>query len=183
MKEKGFSVYRLSKLSGVPYSTLSDLLNHKTLIENISLKTAFHIAKALDVGVDFLYLTEKIERIDFELFKSFECQKLKYMGDCNYVEELIKSNEISACMKRRWYPEAFYLLGMLDYLKRINKLNKKDSYDNFRTLSLNEKIFPSGVITESLLLESELPKKEAIQKAIPEFLKYNIVEGNIRNVA
>ena len=35
LEERGISIYKLSKESRIPYSTLNDLVNHKLPIENM----------------------------------------------------------------------------------------------------------------------------------------------------
>ena len=47
LKENNISIYSLSKNSGVPYSTLNDLVNHKILIENFKIGPARKISEAL----------------------------------------------------------------------------------------------------------------------------------------
>lgn len=52
LTEKGITKYRLAKLSGIPYATLSDLCNGKTRIEKCSSETLYKIAKALNVTME-----------------------------------------------------------------------------------------------------------------------------------
>ena len=47
---------------------------------------------------------------------------------------------------------------------------------------LKDPIYPEGVQILCAVYQSEEPKKTAQKEAIPEFLRYNIVEGDIRNV-
>ena len=42
------------------------------------------------------------------------------MGDVDFIIHTLESNEIRVLFDRRWYPEALYLLAMIDYLSRIN---------------------------------------------------------------
>ena len=52
MDERQMSIYRLSQISHIPYSTLSDLVNGKTSIMKCSLSTVSKIANALQVDVN-----------------------------------------------------------------------------------------------------------------------------------
>lgn len=55
LKEKNISVFRLSKDSGVPNATISDLKLEKTSIGNMRVENAYKIAKTLDMTIDDLY--------------------------------------------------------------------------------------------------------------------------------
>lgn len=54
LREKGLTQYRLSILSGVPHSTLSELCNGKTNIARCSVETIYKLAKALGVSMETL---------------------------------------------------------------------------------------------------------------------------------
>lgn len=54
MEQKKITKYRLSKLSGIPYSTVSDICSHKTRLEKCSAETVYKIAKALDITMEEL---------------------------------------------------------------------------------------------------------------------------------
>ena len=55
LKKKNISQYRLSKISGVPYSTLTDIISGRTTLSSVSAGTLSRIAKALNVSMDELY--------------------------------------------------------------------------------------------------------------------------------
>ncbi len=52
MQEKGITKYRLSKESGVPWATLSDIYNGKTKLEKCEAGTVRKLASALDMTVE-----------------------------------------------------------------------------------------------------------------------------------
>lgn len=52
LQKNNISVYKLSKKSDVPYSTLNDLVNLKLPVENIRAGQLKSIADALDVEMD-----------------------------------------------------------------------------------------------------------------------------------
>lgn len=58
--------------------------------------------------------------IPFELFKSNVCHRVKDRGDIPFIVETLKSNEIRNYYDKEQYPQAFYLLAMVDYLSREN---------------------------------------------------------------
>jgi DNA-binding Xre family transcriptional regulator len=52
IKEKGMSKYSLSKLSGVPWSTLSDICSGKTDLNRCSVKTLSKLSKVLEMPIE-----------------------------------------------------------------------------------------------------------------------------------
>ena len=54
LKSRNLTIYRLSKISGIPKTTLVDLANGKTSLYNASLKTVNKLALSLDVTVEEL---------------------------------------------------------------------------------------------------------------------------------
>jgi len=54
LEQKNMSVYRLSKLSGIPKTTVFDICSGKSSIEGCSAKTVFLLSKALDCSMEEL---------------------------------------------------------------------------------------------------------------------------------
>lgn len=52
IKEKGMSKYSLSKASGVPWSTLSDICSGKTDLNRCSVKTLSKLSKVLEIPIE-----------------------------------------------------------------------------------------------------------------------------------
>ena len=55
LQQKNISIYKLSALSGIPYSTLNDIVNHKVDIANIRAGIVFKLANILNISMDELY--------------------------------------------------------------------------------------------------------------------------------
>lgn len=55
LKQKKLSLYQVAKISGVPYSTLNDIVNHKVEIANVKAGILFRIAEAIEISMDELY--------------------------------------------------------------------------------------------------------------------------------
>ena len=182
MEEKNITKYRLSKTSGIPYTTVGDICNGKADLKKCSAETIYKLAKALDVSMEELLSDAMAERPSFELFKSQVCHRVKRMGDVSFLTETLASNEIRTYFDRKWYPESLYLLGMLDYLCRVNNIPLCNEYDDLRRCRLSETVYPSGILAMCAAANSDQPKHDAIQAAIPEFLRFNIVENEVRNV-
>ena len=107
----------------------------------------------------------------------------KDLGDIDFLLNVLENDEIHILYTKRWYPEAFYLLAMVDYLSRENEIPICTKYNNIRSQKLSKPIYPAGVIVTSEVLKSDEPLKKAEKKAIPEFLRFNIVESEVRNIA
>lgn len=126
--------------------------------------------------------TEESTRPSFELFKSTACHKLKEMGDIPFITKLWESNQIRTYYEKQWYPESLYLLAMLDRLSKLHSIPLCSNYNDLRKAKLAQPLYPSEVLLLCELLHSDSPKEKALSKAIPEFLRFNIMECDIRNV-
>lgn len=122
------------------------------------------------------------QRCSFELFKSNVCHRLKELGDINFVIEVLESDDIHRYYKRKWYPESFYLLAMLDYVCRINQIPICTDYDALRKQRLQKPLYPASILSVAAVSENAKVKAAARKNAIPEFMKFNIVENEVRNV-
>ena len=188
LEQKKISKYRLWKESGVPQATISDICTGKTRIEKCSAETIYRIATVLDVSMESLIAPavqdadQARRRPSFEVFKSNICHKVKDMGDIPFIIQLLKTNQIRELYEKKWYPEALYLLAMLDYLSRENNVPICKNYNDIRNSKLQRLIYPSSVIILCKTMKSDAPKEECIRMAIPEFLRFNIVESEVRNV-
>ena len=122
------------------------------------------------------------KRCSFELFKSNVCHWLKEEGDIDFLIQVLESDLIRKYYNRKWYLESFYLLGMLDYISRINDVPMCSEYDDLRQQRMQEIFYPVGVLLTARVLGDESIKEQALKEAIPEILRFNIVESDIRNV-
>lgn len=64
IQEKGFSRYRLSKISGVSWEALSDLCSGKTKLKRCSAATLSKLSKALEINMEELLLLEAGNSMD-----------------------------------------------------------------------------------------------------------------------
>ena len=182
MEQKRITKYRLSKDSGIPYTTINDICSGKARLEKCSAETIYKIAKELDVSMETLLAPCFVTRSSFELYKSNVCHRLKALGDIGFVMDTLEKDDISAYYQRKWYPECLYLLAMLDYISRVNGLPLCSEYNSLRQCSLQEPLYPAGVLASFAVTRDESVKKRALKEAIPEFMKFNIVESEVRNV-
>ena len=183
LKEQNITKYRLSKDSGVPQATINDICSGKAELEKCSAGTLYRLAKVLGVSIEDILESSRTEyRSAFETFKSNTCHHVKDMGDVDFMIQVLESDEIRTLYNRKWYPEALYLLAMLDFLSRENGIPICSRYDDIRRRRLSKPIFLAGVLMTSEVLKSEEPLRKAEREAIPEFRRFNIIENEVRNV-
>lgn len=186
LEKENMSRYRLSKESGVTMTTITDICSGKADLDKCAAGTLYKIAKALGVTVDSMLENNSEDRVDyrcsFETFKSNTCHHVKDIGDVDFIIETLEADEIRKLYERSWYREALYLLAMVDYLSRINDLPLCTNYNDIRAQKLERPCFPAGVIVSYAATGDERIKEKALANAIPEFLRFNIVEGEVRNV-
>jgi plasmid maintenance system antidote protein VapI len=182
LKQQNITKYKLAKESGVPYTTISEIATGKSKIKNCTGDTLYRLAKAFGITMEDLLADSMEHRQSFDVYKSNVCHMVKDMGDMDFIIEVLESDKIRKLYKRQWYRESLYLLAMLDYLSRENDLPVCEEYGDIRATRLSEPIYPSSVIAMSELAQSDQPKKDSFDQAIPEFKRFNIVEGEVRDV-
>ena len=182
LEQKNMTKYRLAIKSGVPQTTVVDICSGKSKVEKCSADTLYKLAQALGVSMETILEDAMESRAEFEIFKSNICHEVKNMGDIDFIINVLKSGEIRRLYQKQWYPESLYLLAMVDYLSRENGLPLCMHYGDIRKARLAEPVFPSSVIAISAVSNSEKPKTDSLNAAIPEFMRFNIVESEVRNV-
>ena len=186
LEREQMSRYRLSKESGVPMTTITDICDGKADLDRCAAGTLYKIAKVFHVTVDAIldeaHKTSVDYRCSFENFKSNTCHQVKDKGDLDFIIETLEADEIRNLYERQWYREAFYLLAMVDYLSRENDLPVCTNYNDIRRHKMEKPLFSAGVLVRSAATGDDSIKEKAIAEAIPEFMRFNIVENEVRNV-
>jgi len=78
--------------------------------------------------------------------------------------------------------EALYLLAMLDYVSLENGIDWCTKYEPLRHIKLEDLAIPKGIRISLEVFHNQEIFDKAYKKAIPEFLRHNIMEGDVRNV-
>ena len=123
-----------------------------------------------------------LKRSNFENYKSAICHRVKEWGDLDFIKNTLQSDEIRTLFERKWYPESFYLLAMLDYISRENDIPLCEEYDDIRQCKLDKPIIPAGILAISIASKDDDVIKQATETAISEFLRFNIIENDVRDV-
>lgn len=188
LRKKGMTKYRLSVLSGVPHATLNNICSGRSRIEKCSAETLYKLAQILHVTIEDLIIDsiKGVEppqsTISFELFKSNICHRIKDSGDIASIIETLKSNEIRQYYDKKQYPQAFYLLAMVDYLSREHRLPLYNAYNDMRKQKLADPIYPQSILALAKVMEDDSILSDSLEKAIPEFRRFNIAENEMWNI-
>ncbi len=182
LSAKHISIYRLAKMSEIPYATVNDIVNGKTRLEKCSGETIYRLSRALGVSMEELLAPCMIRRPSFENFKSTVCHQVKEKGDIAFIIDILEHQDIRTYYERKWYPESLYLLAMLDYLSRENNVPLCDEYDDLRRCKLEKPVYPAGIRAISAAARDDTALRQAADKAIPEFRRFNIIESGVRDV-
>ena len=70
---------------------------------------------------------------------------------------------------------------MLDYVSRVNDVPLCWEYEELRSKRLPEKVYPPDVLLDAMGKSGEKALEDAEENAIPEFKRFNIIEGDVRD--
>ena len=99
-----------------------------------------------------------------------------------FIIETLKSNKIRQYYDKKQYPQAFYLLAMVDYLSREHRLPLYNAYNDMRKQKLADPIYPQSILALAKVMEDDSILSDSLEKAIPEFRRFNIAENEVRYV-
>lgn len=181
LDDRNMSVYRLSQLTDIPYSTLNDLKNNKKQIEDCSVRIVIRLSEIFHMTTDEIIFHLETQRPSFDNFRSEICHKVRSYGDLSFIKWAEEKNTIQLYYDKGWKEEAFYLLAMVDYLRRIHDLPENETYSAMRKETLPATVYPSSLRVLAIARQNPSLLDEAKQNALPEFIRFNIVENDIRN--
>lgn len=182
LNNKKISAYTLAKETKIPYSTICDLVNGKTSIQNISLKYGLSIADYLKMDPKDLLKLTTVELIDFRYFRNNLLHDLKRTDPSVFVNRLISRKEIDFCVKNNGLDRALYLLALIDYLCRQYQIEiNPNRYSTLRKEKLDKPLFPGSELVHFDTIEDA--ERQLGITVLPEFRAFNIIEEDVWNVA
>ena len=194
MNKKCMTRADLSMMSGVPDSTLRDILSGKAQIDHCEAATIYGIADALGTTVEDVldHYWDECLRADDE-----ECERevlhdghtlLLFYSTVDRLVQLrqaVEDASLASCINSEtfidqfftmgFYREAFFVLGLTDYLNR--KLGKKTDprFDAYRGYCLDSPVYSLSTLEEyDDPAGLEQAKAYAETYAIPELAAFNI---------
>ena len=184
----------LSMMSGVPDSTLRDILSEKAQIDHCEAATIYGIADALGTTVEDVldhYWDECLGADDEEcerevlhdghtllLFYSTvdRVVQLRQHVDDALLTSCVNSEAfIDLFFDKGFYREAFFLLGLTDYLNRKLGMKTDPRFDAYRVYRLDNPVYSLSTLEEyDDPEELKNAKAYAEDYAIPELAAFNI---------
>ena len=194
MNKKCMTRADLSMMSGVPDSTLRDILSGKAQIDHCEAATIYGIADALGTTVEDIlnhYWDECLEADDEEcerealhdghtllIFYSTvdKLVQLRLFAEDSLLASSFNSESfIDYFFDNGFYREAFFLLGLTDYLNRKLGMKTDPRFDAYRVYRLDNPVYSLSTIEEyDDPKELENAKAYAETYAIPELAAFNI---------
>ena len=207
LENKNITAYALSKKSGVPYSTISDIVNGKTDIANVSARVLYNISKALDITMEQLYLCNEISNTIYlynkgrDVFLVLNNHKYMYMGPKNlvgfrnvnavksntvYVDTFFKDKEKKIYVEEDYIDLADVFEDDKELLNNVytvqlgqpNESKSKHLLDNALLVSDNMCILESDLQVDDLTIEVTNIKRNK-SKAIVRLMDYAILYSNM----
>lgn len=128
-------------------------------------------------------MTALMKYKDYTTYTSELCHALKYMGDYNFVNNILAMVDIEKLLHSGRKKHALYTIAMIDYISKENNIPIKRELENYRKMKMETLSFSSGVEMYTKIVKNDDMKNRALSFAIKEFLTYNIVETSVRNVS
>lgn len=183
LRSKGVNIKQCAVALQVPYSTMSDLVNGITPLSKTSGEILYKLAKFFHVSMEELIESDAAvfkTKETWSEYKSNTLHNLKAMGDIEFIKYTVQSKRVFQYWKLGRKAEAMYLTALIDYLCRIHKIKPYSGFEFIRRCKLEKMLYP---LDAELAEQAGLNIKDMLLAcAIPEFLHYNIVEGDVRNV-
>ena len=181
------SFSELVERTDIPESTLRDILNGNSDLRRCSALTVSKLATALNVPAEGLILLEPIAKelpkaalspvhdsfnaSDFRAFRRDSINELNLMGREYFIQEVLDNQIVEDEYSRHAYANALFLIGLTDYLADKEPVTFRNTrYDRYRGDMMKRTIYPFGCLT------TRCNTAALMNKAIPELLKFNIIE-------
>lgn len=172
--------------TGIPSSTLSDILSGKTELSHCQARTLQKLAKGLGMSMEDVLemdavLPDPVEQHPVmvhpvmipEVFAYYRTSLLEALDEIDeelFVIGVAASGTIEILHNEGMYAEALYTLGLVDYLCDKNGLSRFEQYDRYRGETMAKTIYAQEAVEDPIL------DCVCFQKMIPQLLKFNFIE-------
>ena len=198
MRKNNMTRAELSRRSGVPDSTLRDILNESAKLDRCEVLTLICLASALGTTVEDImehywedgdwgdeeddddFYDGKVIRPNgqaafFYVFAAIVADELKEDTAEGYLHFIQKGNWVEHFYKDGSYDHALLLVGVSDYLCRKLHRSPISEYDRYRNDRLEHPIYPLRLMDIDYDGEEyEAEKDDIMAYAIPELTRFNI---------
>lgn len=182
----GLSYEDLLYDTGLPESTLSDILSGKTDLRRCRALTMNKLSNALGLTPDAIMSLEPVthtlpdaslhpvhEYFNARAYRDFRKDALEELALCrneDFIREVLDEKIVEDEYLNRNYAQALFLIGLVDYLTDKQELLRDTRYNRYRGDTMKSMIYPFG--DKDAFLNGALLMPEAI----PQLLKFNILE-------
>ena len=192
MKDKHMTRAHLRRQSGLPESTLRNILNGTTQLDHCEAATLLSLANVMGTTVKDLLCKYWAECgtdaepeakavhdgesiLYFYMMYEAALIKRRLLGDIGFIREMSGCQWIERFYSDSQYRIALFLLGLVDYLSRQHHLKPNPQYDEYRKLSLDQPVYSPSTMAN---YDDPDAYKKAMAYAetcsIPELARFNI---------
>lgn len=143
LDENGMSKYQLSKQSGVPYSTISDIYSGNSGLNKCSAETVVRIGHVLGISAEKLVgeiaypespskSSKTVKDNSLKIYKKTVKETIDRNGELNFLITYIKNGEVEKLYKEGKKKESKYLLSLIDDLSIKYNFSLCKEYDYIR---------------------------------------------------
>ena len=182
----GISFDRLVERTGIPASTLSDIMSGRSDLSRCQARTLQKLANGLELSIEDLLDLEAftqdlpapsirpvhklIAPHAFIFFRNSMLYFLDRLGEKGFIKFVMEKKVIEDAYSRDYYPEALYMIGLIDYLCDKNEMPRMTRYDIYRGETMNETIFAQSARINPMVDYS------CSHEVIPQIMKFNFIE-------
>lgn len=194
MNKKHMTRSELSRVSGVPESTLRDILNGKAQIDHCEAGAMLCLAESLGTTVEeilYAFWDEQLgfcetrqsarkpvhdpgSLVHFYMIADAAISDLKNHNELDFACTVCREDMIESFYSMSFYRAALFLLGLVDYIHRKHDLLPDSRFDAFRVVSLDRPVYSLKTLEEDDAEEFISAKAFAEEEAIPELAVFNI---------
>lgn len=164
LKKQKMNIRTCSMKSGIPYATLYPIIKGQVDIGTCAYYTVEKLAKVLAYRPDQIVYHKE----DFQTFRNNLHHDIK-RNDLQTVLGIIEHEDVEYYRLHGDYIKMLYLVATVDYISKKHEIPLCDKYDEIRNMKLEEPFF----VGDSAFLN------KGVDSGIEEFVKYNIVEGDL----
>lgn len=164
LKENNMTIRHLSQITGIPYTTLYDIVNDRVALEDCQYKTLRKIADCVNTSVDELVYHKE----EFQTFRNKLHHRIARTDELELLVEVIEQQEIDYYYRHNDVVKALYMLSLIDYISKKNELPLCVEYSTLRKKKLAEPYYvgdATGWRDNSVCID--------------EFVAHNIYEGDL----
>ena len=182
----GISFEDLVERTGIPASTLSDIMSGRSDLSRCQAKTLQKLANGLELSMEELLDLEAVTQDlpapairpvhkliaphAFVFFRNSMLYYLDRLGEEGFIRFIMEKKLIDYMYSQDSYPEALYLIGLIDYLCDKNELPRITCYNLYRGETMEEPVFAQNGRVNPIV------DYACFKDVIPQILKFNFIE-------